>query len=144
MKVIKTILFMSILVTVTNAQNIYSLKLPSPQIGWDSLQTKFVYPDLAARAGLWGAYEARLEIDSIGKMNKCEITSAYNNHKLNSIDSVFTYMIIDRLHGIKWNPGLRGDKPVTMNITIPLVFYFMEGRYTAPTFLIKTKPVYIN
>ncbi len=84
--IIKIILFkcflILLIITSTNYAQDKSIKLPTPQIGWDSLQKKISYLELARRADLWGAYEVKIKIDSTGKLLNQEINIA--NYELNN------------------------------------------------------------
>ena len=131
------LLFILIFTQIIFSQNKRSVILPIPQIGWDSLQNKISYPEIARRASLWGAYEASIIIDSLGQMINCKINYA-NYEKCDFKDSLFIKWIEYEFRDLKWNPGLVNNKPTTMKITIPMVFYFRDWIEASPTLFIKS------
>ena len=125
----KIALFVLFIVVSNLAQSNDSIKLPVPVNGWKSLQDKISYPEIARRAVLWGSYEAKLKIDSIGEMISCKIELAnfeFHNckNKMNKNDSLFIKYLQYSFKGMKWYPGNIKGVSKTMEITIPLVFYF--------------------
>jgi Gram-negative bacterial TonB protein C-terminal len=95
----------------------------SPLIGWDSLIARIVYPEIATRAGLEGAFRARTSIDSIGNLEQLEVL--YLNDTRSSIsysDSILVKAIIRAFDGIKWKPNISTDKNYPVKFSIPIVF----------------------
>ncbi len=147
--VVPIISFLFLIAIPCLAQNNDSIILPSPQIGWDSLQKKIHYPTIAKRAVIWGAYEIKLEIDSTGKMVEFNLRIAnyeieHYKYKITDDYHVFYEHLIEVFSNLIWNPGQINDEPKTMGITIPIVFYFNERRGAAPTLFINSKPSYPN
>ena len=146
-KIMNICLFVLSMVELSLAQSNDSIKLPIPVNGWKSLQDKISYPEIARRAVLWGSYDAKLKIDSTGKMVDCKIKLAnYEFHnckdKMNEDDSLFIKYLQYVFKDLIWYPGKIKSISKTMEITIPLVFYFKERRETAPTLFIESNPQY--
>jgi len=133
---------LSLFWTLASTQSNNTKIPPCPKIGWDSLQTKFVYPELASRAMLWGAYQVKLTIDSVGRMTQMDVSNANYEFTPNAVDSVFINYIKYYFRFLEWDPGILNQKPTTMQITVPLVFYFSEKRDASRTIFIKGKPSY--
>jgi hypothetical protein len=121
------------------AQQNESIKLPSPKIGWDSLEGRILYPELARRAGVWGAYEAKLIIDSVGNVSTLKVGCANFDRKPETSDTIFINSIKNVLKEIEWNPGLKNGKSQTMSMTIPLVFSLVIDDDIPRTIIIKVK-----
>jgi hypothetical protein len=127
MKIILAIFLISHM--TVSAQNI---KLPSPKIGWDSLQSSINFPEINRLAKYSSAFLAKIEIDTTGKLNDIrvfsfsewiEINNVKYECKLNPNDSLFVRKIIECCSNLEWNPGRIDEKKETMILEIPFIFY---------------------
>jgi len=122
-----------------SAQESQVARLPEPVGGWDTLRNKIVYPDLAIRAGIYGAYLVTLTIDSHGKPISASSRAFSKGESLKSEDSVLVVSLERELMATKWNLGGLTDKPMTMQVVIPVVFYLQMGNRVPEVIVISTK-----
>ena len=87
------------------------VRKPTPEIGWDSLQNKFAYPDLLHRAGLEATVWAFLRFDSTGFVDsirtRCMFEYEATAHVAPSEESeirsrIFSKSVREALTGTKW------------------------------------------
>ena len=129
MKTVSTIILLTtLLCTLIIAQERI---LPSPKIGWDSLETRIQYPELAKRASYNSAYSVTFRVDSVGILKDVYVESFSGkiniNHidytcALNSMDSSFVQAIKAACNSLEWISSRINNKQTTMTVTIPFVF----------------------
>lgn len=105
---------------------------PHPSIGWDSLESLIIYPEVYKRAGVEQSQSIVLFISSKGKID------SVNYGKLSS---VFYHPIDTTFHSIIWIPGKSKGIPVDTSITIPIHFSLYDSENAPPINIISAKKI---
>ncbi len=117
-----------------NAQQLTQPKfgLPaSPVGGWDTFKPRF--PELALRAGLSGAYNVNVTIDSLGNAVRLSISRLDNPlQPIDSIQDIFYRTISSSIRGTRWISNASCGKSVECTITIPIIFVAREFNAALP------------
>jgi hypothetical protein len=84
--------------------NSQKISKPIPKIGWDSLQSRILYPDLAHRAGIEGTVWASLTFDSTGRVDSIITRFEHNLTGENSskVSEMFSVPVRKALTGTSW------------------------------------------
>ena len=142
MKTAFSIFFLSAL-SLTNAQQTSNIDLPKPVIGWDSLRSKMIYPEIGRRAHVEGAFRASIEVDSTGNLADLRITSLNYQHAFNQSDSLFSNYVEQVIRKAQWHPGLENGSPKKMRISVPFLFYLNFDR-SQPVMIINDRAAHIH
>jgi len=93
--------------------------LPRPAGGWNSLQRRIIFPELAQRAGLHEAYLATIAVDSSGTVTNVSITG-FDGKPVTQ--TIFILPLTDPIKTIRWIPGAVDGKSVNSSVTVPIIF----------------------
>jgi len=115
---------------VAQPKHVYTI--PSPTIGWDSLQAKIPYDEILRRAGLEGAYKVTLRIDSIGNVLSDSISLLNDRPELSESDRTLVWRIEYGLKGVRWLPATDNGVPVSCTFSIPIIFYLTYSNVARP------------
>ena len=137
-------LYYSIVLIMTVMTNLFSqqktYELPKPIIGWDSLSSKILYPEIYRRAGIQGVFIAELRIDSAGILSKITVQELNKSEILDS-----TYAIVNslksNLKSIQWLPGKVNGRNVEGQLKIPLILILSDSNTTNAIIKMKLFPV---
>ena len=88
----------------------------TPEIGWDSLQAKIEYPELARRAGLEGTVDAVVYINASGIVDSIRIQSTAE---------IFVQPVEQALRSTKW---VCPKSCASNSIEIPVNFFLHEAK----------------
>ena len=88
--------------------------MPGPIGGIFAIQEKIQYPETAKRSGIQGKVIIQAFIDENGKVIHAKI--------LNGIGGGCDEVAIDAIKQTRFNPGIQNDKPVKVQVTIPIWF----------------------
>jgi hypothetical protein len=109
--------------------------LPRPVLGWNSLQRRFIFPELAQRSGLRGAYLATVTVDANGGVTEVSVTDFDGKPVTEAPGGTVVEPVINSIKTVRWTPGTDGGKPINSRITLPIIFA-TRGHSTGPAFLI--------
>lgn len=110
--------------------------LPVPKYGWDSLQSRISYPEIAVRSGHSVALKANLKIDSLGEIRSISVEALSGSYSINGkeyscplspIDSILILGINKEFRKGEWVPGSIDGTNKTMSIEIPIIFIVSPG-----------------
>ena len=87
--------------------------LSAPAIGWDSLRTMFVYPEIARRAGFQATMQVSVEFDTAGNVLYVGVTGF----------EIFEAPVRDVVQNIRWIHSTKGK----------------DGRYAPVNFFVEYK-----
>lgn len=105
---------------------------PHPSIGWDSLESLIIYPEVYKRAGVEQSQSIVLFISSKGKIESVNYGNLYDGF----------YQTIDTtIHSIIWIPGKFKGIPIDTNITIPIHFNLYDSENAPPINIISAKKI---
>lgn len=83
-----------------------------PAIGWDSLKTLFVYPEIARRAGVEDIARVSVSIDSLGQVSNVEFAGA----------GIFSETVKSVVRSIQWIPEKSSGRPRESQIVFDVQF----------------------
>jgi protein TonB len=88
---------------------------PEPIGGFGAIQSKLVYPEIARKAGVEGRVYVNVIIDEKGNVVGAKVIKSLGN---NGCDEA----AIAAIKAVKWRPAKQRDKPVKVQVGIPVVF----------------------
>jgi len=114
------------------------IELPTPVIGWDSLNALITYPEIARRSYQQGGFIINLTIDTLGFIKKMKVYELSNHN--NNIDSTYniTRPLYRYLKGTQWYPAVQSNRKIEFTVSIPIIFVFEGGHQVKP--IIKSVP----
>lgn len=83
-----------------------------PAIGWDSLKTLFVYPEIARRAGVEEAARVSVTLDSTGRVTNVEFAGA----------GIFSQTVKSVVRSVQWVPESYNGKNRSSEIVFDVQF----------------------
>ncbi|MDP1676868.1 MAG: energy transducer TonB [Bacteroidota bacterium] len=111
-------LFMSILLLVSFGYSQDALVEAKPEIGWDSLKSLIVYPEIARRAGVEDIARVSVEIDSLGNVTSIDF-GGYG---------IFGNSVKSTLRKIKWIPEMYNGQKRASQIVFDVQFQLQEKK----------------
>ncbi|MBI2428456.1 MAG: energy transducer TonB [Ignavibacteriales bacterium] len=116
----------------TYAQNEHA----RPAVGWDSLKSMIVYPEIARRAGVEGLSNVAVKIDASGTVVDI-IISGYD---------IFDDAIEQAVKKISWIPEMENGKAVSTSVFFDVQFQYRNTKGTVRKTLVieAEKPVVNN
>ncbi len=84
----------ALLVLTASAYSQKNYSEARPVIGWDSLKTLFVYPEIARRAGVEDAARVSITVDSLGQITDVEFAGA----------GIFSETVKSVVRSVQWVP----------------------------------------
>lgn len=94
---------------------------PEPIGGMAAIQKNLVYPEIARRAGVEGTVIIQAVIDRQGNVITTTVIRSLGNNGCDEAAS-------DAIKKTKWKPALQRDKPVKVQVAIPVIFRLKESR----------------
>lgn len=88
---------------------------PTPVGGFEAIQRKLVYPEIARKAGVEGRVLVYIQVGTDGQILRTKIMKSLGP---NGCDEA----AIDALKAVKWKPAKQREKPVTVWIAVPVDF----------------------
>lgn len=88
---------------------------PTPIGGFQAIQKKLKYPEIARKAGIEGQVVIYAKIDKKGNVIKTRVVKALGNSGCNEA-------AIKAIKSVKWKPAMQRDKPVTVWVSVPVKF----------------------
>jgi len=89
--------------------------LPKPIGGFRAIQENLVYPEFERKAGLEGKVIVEARISDKGEVIDTKILVRHGNTGFNDA-------AVAAIKAVKWKPAKQRDKPVTVWISIPVIF----------------------
>ncbi len=89
-----------------------------PSIGWDSLKTLFVYPEIARRAGVEEAARVSVALDSTGRVTDVEFAGA----------GIFSETVKSVVRSIQWIPESSNGKRRPSEIVFDVQFQLKDKK----------------
>ena len=86
---------------------------PKPSIGWDSLESLIIYPEIYNRAGIEQSIVIIVFINSQGKIDSIDNGEMYQG---------FIQFVDSTIYSTKWVPGKFKGVTIDTSITIPITF----------------------
>jgi len=114
---------------------------PEPHPSWEIITSKIKYPDLAVRGGINNSYKVSFTIESLGTLTNLSIKSTTNNQAL---DSLFIIEISNVLNSISWDVGNINESPVSMNITMLMIFSTSTKTVNSSRKISQTNPYWVT
>lgn len=93
---------------------------PEPIGGYAAIQKAVVYPEIAREAGIEGTVIVQATIGKDGRVKETIILKGIPKTGLDEA-------AMDAIKTIKWKPAYQRDKPVTVRISVPVVFRLKNG-----------------
>ena len=93
---------------------------PEPMGGYTAIQKAVVYPEIAREAGIEGTVIVQATIGKDGRVKETIILKGIPKTGLDEA-------AMDAIKTIKWKPAYQRDKPVTVRISVPVVFRLKNG-----------------
>ncbi|MBN1999727.1 energy transducer TonB [candidate division KSB1 bacterium] len=88
---------------------------PEPIGGFAAIQKNLVYPEIARKAGVEGRVYVQIIVDEKGNVVSAKVQKSLGN---NGCDEA----AIAAIKSVKWRPAKQRDKPVKVQVGIPVVF----------------------
>ncbi len=88
---------------------------PEPIGGYAAIQQAVVYPEVARKAGIQGTVIVQVLIDKSGKATEALVLRGIEDSSINEA-------AVSALLAISWKPAENQDEPVSVRITVPVVF----------------------
>jgi len=88
---------------------------PTPIGGFAAIQKNLKYPEIARKAGVEGTVFVQILVDTKGNVVKTDIVKSLGN---NGCDEA----AIAAIKKVKWKPAMQRDRPVKVQISIPVRF----------------------
>lgn len=88
---------------------------PQPIGGFEAIQKKLVYPEIARKAGIEGTVTVYANINEKGDVINTKILVPLGNSGCNEA-------AVAAIKAVKWKPAKQRDKPVTVWVSIPVKF----------------------
>ena len=88
--------------------------LPEPIGGLEQMIKNVVYPQSAKEAGIEGKVFVKVIIDEQGNVTETEV--------IKSVDKDCDKAAMDAIKKTKFTPGMKDNKPVKTEVTIPIMF----------------------
>jgi protein TonB len=114
MKTFIIMLFGLILAPTLLAQEDRPDLLPTPLGGMKSIQEKIVYPEVAKFAGIDGKVYVHATIDENGNVASAKI--------IKGIGAGFNEAALNAIMQTKFTPALKNQKPLKVDVVIPILF----------------------
>lgn len=105
------------------AQPKHSYVLPSPTIGWDSLQARIKYGELLRYADVQGAFYVSLRVDSLGSLTSISTSPLNYGQAISWTDSLMITQIENSIKRVQWLPATDNGIRVSCSFRIPFFFY---------------------
>ncbi|HAP35368.1 MAG TPA: hypothetical protein DCQ28_05285 [Bacteroidetes bacterium] len=109
---------LSILLLVSFGYSQDALVEAKPEIGWDSLKSLIVYPEIARRAGVEDIARVSVEIDSLGNVTSIDF-GGYG---------IFSSSVKSTLRKIKWTPETYNGKKRASEVVFDVQFQLQEKK----------------
>ncbi len=93
---------------------------PEPMGGYAAIQKAVVYPEIAREAGIEGTVIVQATIGKDGRVKETIILKGIPKTGLDEA-------AMDAIKSTKWKPAYQRDKPVTVRISVPVVFRLKNG-----------------
>jgi len=93
---------------------------PEPMGGYAAIQKAVIYPEIAREAGIEGTVIVQATIGKDGRVQETVILKGIPKTGLDEA-------AMDAIKTIKWKPAYQRDKPVTVRISVPVVFRLKNG-----------------
>ncbi|MEA3287800.1 MAG: energy transducer TonB [Candidatus Marinimicrobia bacterium] len=93
---------------------------PEPMGGYAAIQKAVIYPEIAREAGIEGTVIVQATIGKDGRVKETIILKGIPKTGLDEA-------AMDAIKTIKWKPAYQRDKPVTVRISVPVVFRLKNG-----------------
>jgi protein TonB len=88
---------------------------PQPIGGFEAIQGRLVYPEIARKAGVEGKVIIWVQVDEKGNVVGTKVLKSLGN---NGCDEA----AIAAIKSVKWKPAMQRDKPVKVWVSIPVFF----------------------
>ena len=93
--------------------------MPTPIGGIAAIQEKIKYPEIAKRAGVQGRVFVKAYVDKEGIVKKVEL--------IKGIGAGCDEAALEAVKQIKFNPGKQRGKPVSVQVSVPILFKLQEN-----------------
>ena len=93
---------------------------PEPMGGYMAIQKAVIYPEIAREAGIEGTVIVQATIGKDGRVKETIILKGIPK-------TGWDEAAMDAIKIIKWKPAYQRDKPVTVRISVPVVFRLKTG-----------------
>ena len=120
MKLIKVILTMSILLTISTFAQEELEKTPSIKGGIQELAKNIKYPEAAKKEGIMGKVLVKALIDENGNVSKTEV--------IKGVDEELDAAAMKAVKMTKFEPGVKDGKNVKAEVTIPIMFKLDDSK----------------
>ncbi len=107
---------MMLLVSFGYAQN--TLVEARPEIGWDSLKSLIVYPEIARRAGVEDIARVNIQIDALGKVVSVDFGGS----------GMFSNSVKSTLRKVTWIPETYDGKKRSSQVVFDVQFQLKESK----------------
>ncbi len=108
--------FISFLTIITLGYSQENLVEARPVIGWDSLKSLIVYPEIARRAGIEDVARVNVEIDALGKVVSVEFGGS----------GIFSNSVKSILRKIQWIPETLNGKKRSSQVVFDVQFQLQD------------------
>lgn len=89
-----------------------------PALGWDTLKSMIVYPEIARRTGIEGVSNVEVHLDSVGNILFVNITG----------NPMFNGVIQDAVRDIYWQPSLDNYKVRSSTVYFDVEFKYKNSK----------------
>ena len=103
---------------------------PKPSIGWDSLESLIIYPEIYNRAGIEQSIVIIVFINSQGKIDSIDNGEMYQG---------FIQFVDSTIYSTKSVPGKFKGVTIDTSITIPITFKSYDGENAPPIYIISER-----
>lgn len=111
-------LFCALLLIVSYSHSQTGVIEARPEIGWDSLKTLFVYPEIARRSGVEDLARVSVDIDSTGKVTSIEFGGA----------GIFSDAVKSVVRSIRWIPESYNGQKRNSQVVFDVQFQFQNKK----------------
>jgi hypothetical protein len=105
---------------------------PRPSVGWDSLESLIVYPEVYCRTGVEQSESITIFINANGVIDRINYGKLYE---------LFRQLINSAVYSVKWIPGKYKGTPVDTSIIIPFHFNLYDSENAPPMNITSRKKV---
>jgi hypothetical protein len=103
---------------------------PYPKIGWDSLKSRIIYPEIYTEAGVEQSQTIVVYISITGEVDSIMYGKMYTG---------FSQPVNTAIYSTKWIPGKFKGVPIDTSITIPISFKLYDGENAPPMNIVSAR-----
>lgn len=94
---------------------------PKPIGGFEAIQEKLTYPEIARKAGIEGTVIINVKISEKGDVVAAKVVKSLGNNGC-------AESAIEAIKAVKWEPAIQRDKPVEVWVAVPVKFALSDGK----------------